>query len=234
VIRITLLLITMLVSACANSDFSGAAGNRSKADAGDDDEEQDTDAGEADGPDGGDTDGGPDSGESDSDEDSGKAEGGIDSDSDNAKEGGISVDEEIAKLPGVEVVKVGVNFEDMGLSGDRDHNDAVLCFDGHFKVDATPGNVVSIKEQVVTGRTFSSSGCKHNVKVEIVHKDGTKEAPITFASNSGQQVTMNFKKGSKLEVYMTATDGCSPGVEKNMHTNVDCKVEPDVCRDSGG
>jgi hypothetical protein len=145
---------------------------------------------------------------------------------------GIATDEGGINIPGVPVERVGVNFEDMGLQGDRDHNDAVLCFTGAFKVDNT--NVVSAKAQQVVGTTFSASGCDHTVRVEIIHSDGTKEAPISFDSSDQTPVTMNFRRGSKLEVYMTSRDGCNEGQEKNMHNPVDCVVAPNVCNNSGG
>lgn len=242
----TMIMAAMLLASCNGSDFSSFDGQRSIEENGG----EDSDAGDTgdtsksgDGRKGSDTNGKGGGIDSDGDGDSGN--GGIDGDSDNGSEGDLGNDDDsgndddvmtsddLAKLPGVEVVQVGVNFEDLGLTGDRDYNDAVLCFGGKFKVDYATGNVVSLKNQVVTGRTSSIAGCKHTVRVEVVHANGDRETPISFPSNSFQQVEMNFKKGSKLEVFMITTSGCNTGVETDMHKPNDCKVEPDICRTLG-
>lgn len=141
-------------------------------------------------------------------------------------------EDEIKKTPGVEVTKVGVNFEDVPVGGDGDYNDAVLCFQGKFKVDNS--NVVSVANQTVTGTTFSASGCNHNVTAEVIHKDGTKEAPVSYDSRATTPVTLKFKVGSKLEVYMTPYKGCNEGVRRNMHSPADARVQPNVCNNTGG
>jgi hypothetical protein len=140
----------------------------------------------------------------------------------------------IAKIPGVKVVRVGVNFEDLGFNSksDNDYNDAVLCFEGNFKVENT--DIVSIKSQTVSGTTFSSSGCNHKIKVEITHADGSKEPNLEYDSRAGAPVTMKFKTGSKMEVFMTPYKGCNEGVKRNMHDVKHAMVKPDVCKNSGG
>ena len=159
-----------------------------------------------------------------------------DSDSDLENSDDLSVEDAklVAKLPGVKVIKVGVNFEDLGFNAksDNDFNDAVLCFDGKFKVEKT--NVVSIKPQTVIGTTFSSSGCNHKVRVEITHKDGSKEPNIEFDSRAGTPVSMEFKTGSKLEVFMTPYKGCNEDVTRTMHEEKHALVKPDVCKNTGG
>ncbi len=132
-------------------------------------------------------------------------------------------------IPGVRVTKVGVNFEDVPVGGDADYNDAVMCFTGKFKVENS--QVVSTADQTVIATTFSSSGCKHNVRAEVVHKDGSKEPPVTFDSRAPQPVTLQFKIGATLEVYMKPYDGCNEGFERNMHSAQDAQVKPDVCND---
>ena len=96
--------------------------------------------------------------------------------------------------------QLGVNFEDEGLQGDRDYNDAVLCFKGHFNVDGT--NVVSFLEQDVVGTTSSISGCNHTIQVQIINNDGTSEPLIQYDSKSTTPVNMHFKVGSRLEVAL--------------------------------
>jgi hypothetical protein len=138
----------------------------------------------------------------------------------------------VAKIPGIKVVRVGVNFEDLGFSNgsDNDHNDAVLCFEGNFKVEKT--EIVSIRSQTVSGTTFSDSGCNHKIKVEISHSDGSKEPTLEFDSRAGNPVTMKFKTGSKMEVFMTPYKGCNEGVTRNMHDVKHAIVKPDVCNNS--
>ena len=143
----------------------------------------------------------------------------------------VTDDELIQQLPGVEVTKVGVNFEDLGPSGDHDYNDAVLCFQGHFKVDQS--NIASIAAQTVVGSTFSHSGCNHTVRVEITHADGTKETPISFDSRAAQPVTMTFKVGSKMEVFMTPYKGCNEGLQHTMHEPDYARVQPNLCNQDG-
>lgn len=239
--RITSHLVPLLAMllACSESDFASsgransAAGN-GRADAGQEDADGNDDDTESndDDDDDDDNDGGGESGE-----DSGRDDEGNDDDLDLGRDGGldsdIEVDEELAKLPGVEVVRAGVNFED-SPSGDNDKNDAVLCFEGKFKVDSGSGDVTSLAKQTVTVSTFSSSGCKHDVRVEVHHDDGSKEAPITFRSNSGQTLSLKFKKKSKLEVFMKTVEGSCPKIEYDMHNAQMCQVAADVCRNQGG
>ncbi len=136
-----------------------------------------------------------------------------------------------AQIAGTPVVRVGVNFEDLGSQGDRDYNDAVMCFEGQFKVDGT--RVVSIEAQRVIATTSSRSDCRHRVRVEIHHADGSTEVPVTFESRSGQQVPMEFRIGSRLEVFMQTYQGGCAKDEITMHQPDDCRVLLDRCNTSG-
>ena len=139
----------------------------------------------------------------------------------------------VAAIPGVPVIRVGVNFEDLGFStkSDHDYNDAVLCFSGNFKVDGT--DVVSTKAQTVEGTTSSISGCHHTIKVTIIAPDGTPGTPVSYDSRRVEPVEMRFELGSKLEVTMTPYDNCNPGVERTMHQPEHARVAPDVCNTTG-
>ena len=140
----------------------------------------------------------------------------------------MTVGTEIAGTP---VVRVGVNFEDQGAGGDADYNDAVMCFAGNFKVDGS--TVISTQRQQVVASTSSISDCHHEVRVEIFHPDGTREAPVSFRSNSGTQVPMRFELGSRLEVSMQSiTGGCSP-VGRTMHDRDWARVLLDQCNTTG-
>lgn len=134
-------------------------------------------------------------------------------------------------IAGTPVVRVGINFEDAGPAGDHDYNDAVMCFQGAFKVDGT--RIVSTENQQVSATTWSHSDCHHNVRVEITHADGRREPPISFASNAGVQVPMRFEVGSRLEVFVqTYSGGCSRD-EMNMHQPENAQVLLDRCNSTG-
>lgn len=135
------------------------------------------------------------------------------------------------QIAGTPVVRVGINFEDQGAGGDGDYNDAVMCFTGNFKVDGS--TVISTERQQVVATTSSISDCHHEVRVEIFHPDGTREAPLSFRSNSGTQVPMRFELGSRLEVSMQSiTGGCSP-VGRSMHEPDWARVQLDRCNTTG-
>ncbi len=134
-------------------------------------------------------------------------------------------------IAGTPVVRVGVNFEDMGQAGDRDYNDAVMCFQGAFKVDGT--QVVSTEAQQVTATTWSHSDCRHRVRVEITHADGRREPAISFDSNAGVQVPMRFEVGSQLAVFVqTFAGGCGRD-EMSMHETANAQVLLDRCNSTG-
>ncbi|MBK9032990.1 MAG: hypothetical protein IPL61_17250 [Myxococcales bacterium] len=135
------------------------------------------------------------------------------------------------QIAGTPVVRVGVNFEDQGAHGDRDYNDAVMCFQGRFKVDGT--QVVSTERQEVIASTSSISACRHRVRVEIIHADGGHETPVEFASNSGARVAMHFEPGSRLEVSVQSlSGGCSSDV-MSMHDQTAARVLLDQCNTTG-
>lgn len=130
-------------------------------------------------------------------------------------------------IPGTKVQRVGLNFEDFT---DFDYNDAVMCFEGNFKIEGT--SVVSYENQQVTARTFSASGCQHRVDVVIVHADGTSEA-MSYLSRTGGPLTLPFRIKSKLEVTVTTIGGGCDRTPITMHNKQYALVKPDVCNDSG-
>lgn len=134
-------------------------------------------------------------------------------------------------IAGTPVVRVGVNFEDAGAAGDHDYNDAVMCFQGAFKVAGT--QVVSTEAQQVTATTWSHSACRHRVRVEITHADGRREPPISFESNAGVQVPMRFEPGSQLEVFVQTYSGGCGRDEMNMHQPENAQVLLDRCNSTG-
>jgi hypothetical protein len=131
-------------------------------------------------------------------------------------------------IPGAKVQRVGINFEDLN---DFDYNDAVLCFEGNFKIEGT--NVISYQNQTVTARTFSASGCQHRIDVAIIHKDGTR-VDMNYRSNSGQTLQLPFGIESHLEVTMTVIGGSCSRTPISMHNTLMAIVKPDVCNTFGG
>jgi hypothetical protein len=130
-------------------------------------------------------------------------------------------------IPGVKVQKVGVNFEDLN---DFDFNDAVLCFQGNFKIDGT--TVTSYQRQTVSARTYSASACKHRIDVVIVHPDGTRQA-FNYRSDSGVVLQLPFLIKSRLEVTMTTIEGSCSRTPVSMHNTRYALVKPNVCNTTG-
>lgn len=134
---------------------------------------------------------------------------------------------------GLEVVKVGINFEDLFDRGsnDKDFNDAVLCFSGNFLVNGS--TVTSLKDQSVIAQTSSHSSCKHTINVKITQASGAAPFTTSFPSTQGGTVPLTFHKGDVLEVGMTITTGNCSHTTVNMHNAAAALVKPDVCNTSG-
>lgn len=130
-------------------------------------------------------------------------------------------------IPGTKIQRVGINFEDFT---DFDFNDAVLCFEGNFKIEGT--NVVSYQTQTIAAKTFSASGCDHRIDVTILHADGT-EASFSYRSDSGQTLQLPFKVKSKLAVTMTTIAGSCPKTPVTMHHPTYALVKGGVCNNTG-
>ena len=130
-------------------------------------------------------------------------------------------------IPGVKVQRVGLNFED---AADFDFNDAVMCFEGLFKIEGT--DVVSYKQQTVVAKTFSASGCDHRVDVRILHDDGTTEM-FSYRSDSGESLSLPFRIKSKLDVTVTTIQGGCDATPVSMHNAQYALVKANVCNDSG-
>ena len=140
-----------------------------------------------------------------------------------------AIKEELEKLPGQNAVKVGVNFEDNARQdSDMDFNDAVLCFEGNFKV--SEGQIFSLKKQSVKSTTFSASGCKHDVKVVVKSRDGKVEFQKRFSSKSNTPFNMPFKVGSQLFVDLLVAEESKPGCsDANLATKKRVKAQVNFC-----
>ena len=108
--------------------------------------------------------------------------------------------------PGVPVIRLGVNFEDIPSGGDLDYNDAVFCFSGKFAHDNH--SVVSLDEQAVRINVTNRSGCDHDISIAVVDSDGTRRQLPVFRSRTQPVLDMVFHAGSKLDVQMHVADGC--------------------------
>lgn len=108
--------------------------------------------------------------------------------------------------PGVPVVRLGVNFEDIPDGGDFDYNDAVFCFSGKFAHDNQ--SVVSLEEQVVRINVTNRSGCDHWINIAVVDTDGTRRALPQFRSRTQPALDLRFHPGSRLDVKMHVADQC--------------------------
>ncbi len=108
--------------------------------------------------------------------------------------------------PGVPVVRLGVNFEDIPSGGDLDYNDAVFCFSGKFAHDNH--SVVSLDDQTVRINVTNRSGCDHDISIAVVDSDGTRRQIPIFRSRTQPVLDMVFHAGSKLDVQMHVANGC--------------------------
>ena len=109
-------------------------------------------------------------------------------------------------VPGIPVIRLGVNFEDIPSGGDLDYNDAVFCFAGKFAHDNS--SVVSLAEQTVRINVTNRSGCDHFISIAVVDSDGTRREIPVFRSKTQPVLDMLFHAGSKLDVKMRVANEC--------------------------
>lgn len=135
-------------------------------------------------------------------------------------------------VPGVAAVRVGVNFEDHPFSGDKDFNDAVLCFTG--KVAVSPGSVVSLVDQTIAGVITQRSACDADMTIRIT---GPGSYSWVTQLRISQQPTyeMPFKAGSTLEVIYNPVAGCGDNgrTPVSMYNPQWAQILPNVCRTTG-
>jgi hypothetical protein len=112
-------------------------------------------------------------------------------------------------VPGVPVVRLGVNFEDIPTGGDFDYNDAVFCFSGKFAHSNQA--VVSLEDQQVRINVTNRSGCDHWISIAVVDPDGTIRSLPQFRSRTQPVLDLRFYPGSKLDVKMLPADQCLQG-----------------------
>ena len=149
-----------------------------------------------------------------------------------ARMGGKTASAALQVFPGVSAQKVGVNFEDHPFTGDKDFNDAVLCFTG--KVAVSAGSVVSLEEQTITGVVTHRSSCNADMKISIAGP-GAYLWTQTFTASQQPTYQMPFKVGSRLEVKFNPASGCGDNArtEVNMYNSQWARILPDVCNTNG-
>ena len=135
-------------------------------------------------------------------------------------------------FPGVSAQKVGVNFEDHPFSGDKDFNDAVLCFTG--KVAVSAGSVVSLEEQTIAGVVTHRSSCNADMTISIVGP-GAYTWTQTFIASQQPTYQMPFKPGSRLEVSFNPAEGCGDNARTavSMYNHQWALIKADVCNTTG-
>jgi hypothetical protein len=135
-------------------------------------------------------------------------------------------------FPGVPAVRVGVNFEDHPFTGDKDFNDAVLCFTG--KVAVSPGSVIALEDQTITGVVSKRSACDADMTIRII---GPGNYSWVRQLRASQQPTyqMPFKTGSRLEVIFNPDSGCGDNARTpvNMYNPQWAQILANVCRTTG-
>lgn len=145
---------------------------------------------------------------------------------------GKSATASLQVVSGVAAQRVGVNFEDHPFTGDKDFNDAVLCFVG--KVAVSAASVVALEDQTITGIVTKRSACDADMTISIV---GPGSYSWTRQFRASQQPTyqMPFKAGSRLEVKFNPASGCGDNArtEVNMYNSQWAQILANVCRTTG-
>ena len=135
--------------------------------------------------------------------------------------------------PGQLAQKVGVNFEDHPFSGDKDFNDAVLCFKGAVYVNG--GSVVSAEDQVIEGIVTKISNCDADITISIEGPGDYQWTSGKFKSSRQPVFQMPFRAGSKLEVKYNPDASCGDNARTEVAMgNTDwAKVTADNCNQTG-
>ena len=149
-----------------------------------------------------------------------------------ARMGGKTASAALQVFPGVSAQKVGVNFEDHPFTGDKDFNDAVLCFTG--KVAVSAGSVVSLEEQTIAGVVSHRSSCNADMTISIVGP-GAYSWTQTFIASQQPTYQMPFKVGSRLEVIFNPASRCGDNARTpvSMYNPDWARILPDVCNTNG-
>ncbi|NBQ53314.1 MAG: hypothetical protein EBU49_07030 [Proteobacteria bacterium] len=149
-----------------------------------------------------------------------------------ARMGGKTASAALQVFPGVSAQKVGVNFEDHPFTGDKDFNDAVLCFTG--KVAVSSGSVVSLEDQTIAGVVSHRSLCDADMTISIAGP-GAYTWTRTFVASQQPTYQMPFKAGSRLEVIFNPASRCGDNARAEVRMNNPdwARILPNVCNTQG-
>lgn len=99
-------------------------------------------------------------------------------------------------------VQIGVNFED---ATDGDYNDSVFCMKGLFKIEGN--EIISLADQTVNVRSFTSSAYNHSVRVQVWNPAGFIEFEKSYKTSTKPTYTAQFQVGSRLRVEFKSDKG---------------------------
>jgi hypothetical protein len=132
-------------------------------------------------------------------------------------------------IEGVEVIKVGINYED---AKDGDFNDSVLCFSGKFIVDNKKIQSAEDNQNIQVVLT-SRASCTHIIHVKVLGTDGQIVSENKYPDVKNGQNTFNFSisKGQFLDT--TLIKSCNKNMNEHQSGNK-CQILPNVCNTTGG
>lgn len=131
--------------------------------------------------------------------------------------------------------QVGVNFEDRPHTGDRDYNDAVLCFKGGSEaaVSIDPLQVVSLEDQSIAPAVNFRSACTNTtMTISIVGPDDFHWSIGPFPANRPPAFKLPLRAGSRLHVFSNAGTCGDQAGNHGMYTPPWAMVES-TCRTTG-
>lgn len=132
--------------------------------------------------------------------------------------------------PFVEIVKLGVNFEDRPNT-DEDFNDAVLCFEGAFKINNT--KLISTANQTISATTSSISLCRHRIEVKVYDLSGRLKSESVYDARHSGAVQIKLAEKDELEINMVPYEGCGAGQVRSMRDPAYAKILKNQCFTTG-
>ncbi|RYZ90606.1 MAG: hypothetical protein EOP04_03440 [Proteobacteria bacterium] len=143
--------------------------------------------------------------------------------------------------PGVPVTKVGINFEDAyddRSNGNKDYNDAVLCFEGAFSVVEKEGKIVSAKTQEFKPFTYRGGACNTSLRI-VIERAGKiisdhKEFPEYKVYSNQKSQSLKFEKGDVLKVELIPDPNpCADGKTRTLFDDKYVQVGLNTCHNTG-
>ena len=141
----------------------------------------------------------------------------------------IRQDEAVSIKPGDEVANLmlGVNYDDNG-GGDNDHNDAVVCLRGAFKINQSTGVITSLKDQGVDVATRKNADLNQTIEITGVDVMGGSRRIFKhlFLYNADYSDPLYFYKGEQVTISFT-----TQGNHEVQAPSAQVKFEKDHCRE---